>query len=64
MSNSELEDLFAQQLDALRLTGYLREYQAVKGVSSAGTSAGSKRSFLPKLMAGLIQKVRIRLARG
>ena len=31
MSNSELEDLFAQQLDALRLTGYLREYPAVKG---------------------------------
>ena len=31
MSNSELEDLFAQQLDALRLTGYLREYPAVNG---------------------------------
>ena len=31
MSKSELEDLFAQQLDALGLTGYLREYPAVKG---------------------------------
>lgn len=31
MSNSELEDLFAQQLDALGLTGYFREYLAVKG---------------------------------
>ena len=31
MAKSDLEELFAFQLDALGLTGYLREYQAVKG---------------------------------
>jgi len=31
MSKSELEDQFAYQLDALGLTGYLREYPAIKG---------------------------------
>ena len=31
MSQSKLEDLFAFQLDALGLTGYVREYQAIKG---------------------------------
>lgn len=31
MSKSDLEDLFAFQLDSLGLTGYTREYQAIKG---------------------------------
>ncbi len=31
MSKSDLEEVFALQLDALGLTGYLREYQAIKG---------------------------------
>jgi very-short-patch-repair endonuclease len=31
VSQSKLEDLFAFQLDALGLTGYVREYQAIKG---------------------------------
>ena len=31
MSQSKLEDLFAFQLDALGLTGYVREYQAITG---------------------------------
>ena len=31
MSKSELEELFSMQLDTLGLTGYLREYSAVKG---------------------------------
>ena len=31
MSKSDLEDTFAFQLDALGLTGYVREYQAIKG---------------------------------
>ena len=31
MAKSDLEELFAFQLDALGLTGYLREYPAVKG---------------------------------
>ena len=31
MSKSDLEEVFALQLDALGLTGYLREYPAVKG---------------------------------
>ena len=31
MAKSDLENLFAFQLDALGLTGYLREYPAVKG---------------------------------
>ncbi len=31
MSKSDLEDTLAFQLDALGLTGYVREYQAIKG---------------------------------
>ena len=31
MSKSDLEDTLAFQLDALGLTGYVREYQAMKG---------------------------------
>ena len=31
MSKSDLEDALAFQLDALGLTGYVREYQAIKG---------------------------------
>ena len=31
MSASELESLFAMQLDAVGLTGYVREYQAIPG---------------------------------
>jgi very-short-patch-repair endonuclease len=31
MSDSKLEDLFAFQLDSLGLTGYVREYRAIKG---------------------------------
>ena len=31
MSKSELEELFSMQLDTLGITGYLREYQAIKG---------------------------------
>ena len=31
MSASELEDIFAAQLDAAGLTGYVREYQAIPG---------------------------------
>ena len=31
MSSSALEDLFAFQLDAAGLTGYIREYQAIPG---------------------------------
>lgn len=29
MSASELEDVFAEQLDAVGLDGYVREYQAI-----------------------------------
>ena len=31
MSASELEDIFATQLDAVGLDGYVREYQAIPG---------------------------------
>ena len=31
MSASELEDIFAAQLDAVGLDGYVREYQAIPG---------------------------------
>lgn len=31
MSASELEDIFAMQLDAVGLDGYVREYQAIPG---------------------------------
>ena len=31
MSTSELEDIFAMQLDAVGLDGYVREYQAIPG---------------------------------
>ena len=31
MSASELEDTFAEQLDAVGLDGYVREYQAIPG---------------------------------
>lgn len=31
MSKSDLEDLFAFQLDACGLTGYARQYRAIKG---------------------------------
>ena len=31
MSNSALENLFAMQLDAAGLTGYVREYKAIPG---------------------------------
>ena len=31
MSASELEDIFAFQLDSAGLTGYIREYQAIPG---------------------------------
>ncbi len=31
MSASELENIFASQLDAVGLTGYVREYQAIPG---------------------------------
>lgn len=31
MSASELEDIFASQLDAIGLDGYVREYQAIPG---------------------------------
>ena len=64
MSNSELEDLFAQQLDALGLTGYLREYPAVKGRKFRWDFCWKSARLLVEIMAGLLRKVRILLARG
>lgn len=65
MSNSELEDLFAQQLDALGLTGYLREYPAfVKGRKFRWDFAGKAARLLAGDQWRTLRKVRIRLANG
>ena len=71
MSNSELEDLFAQQLDlfaqqldALGLTGYLREYPAVKGRKFRWDFCYECARLLIEVNGSTFTKADTRLARG
>lgn len=52
MSKSDLEDTLAFQLDALGLTGYVREYQAIKGRKFRFDFAWLERKLLVEVNGG------------
>ena len=52
MSASELEDIFAAQLDAVGLTGYVREYQAIPGRKFRFDFAWEKERLLVEINGG------------
>jgi len=49
---SALENLFAMQLDAAGLTGYVREYQAVQGRALRHVPAGAYHALYSGRRAG------------
>lgn len=52
MSASELEDIFAAQLDAVGLDGYVREYQAIPGRKFRFDFAWEKERLLVEINGG------------
>ena len=52
MSASELEDIFAAQLDSAGLTGYVREYQAIPGRRFRFDFAWKKERLLVEINGG------------
>ena len=56
MSQSKLEDLFAFQLDALGLTGYVREYPAIPGRKFRFDFAFVKERLLVEVNGGTYTK--------
>jgi len=52
MSKSDLEDTLAFQLDALGLTGFVREYQAIKGRKFRFDFAWIERKLLVEINGG------------
>ena len=56
MSKSDLEDTLAFQLDALGLTGYVREYQAIKGRKFRFDFAWTERKLLVEVNGGTYAK--------
>jgi len=56
MSASELEDIFAAQLDSAGLTGYVREYQAIPGRKFRFDFAFMKERLLVEINGGTYSK--------
>lgn len=56
MSASELEDIFAAQLDAIGLDGYVREYQAIPGRRFRFDFAWRKERLLVEINGGTYSK--------
>lgn len=56
MSSSPLENLFAMQLDAAGLTGYVREYQAIPGRKFRFDFAWTERKLLVEVNGGTYAK--------
>ena len=56
MSASELEDIFAAQLDSAGLTGYVREYRAIPGRKFRFDFAFMKERLLVEINGGTYSK--------
>ena len=56
MSASELEDIFAAQLDAVGLDGYVREYQAIPGRRFRFDFCWQKERLLVEINGGTYSK--------
>ena len=56
MSASELEDIFAVQLDSAGLTGYVREYRAIPGRKFRFDFAFMKERLLVEINGGTYSK--------
>jgi very-short-patch-repair endonuclease len=64
MSDSKLEDLFAFQLDALGLTGYVREYPAIPGRKFRYDFAFVKERLLVEINGGTYARMGHSTGRG